>query len=55
MSVTKSWWVVPDNFLNNRNNSMGFSGGSVVRNPPANAGVMGSIPGLGRSHMLQGN
>ena len=30
----------------------GISGGSVVRNPPANAGVagdLGSIPGLGRS------
>ena len=26
----------------------GFSGGSVVRNPPANAGDPGSIPGLGR-------
>ena len=29
---------------------MGFPGGSVVKkNPPANAGDMGSIPGLGRS------
>ena len=30
---------------------MGFPGGSLVRNPPANAGdsEMGSIPGLGRS------
>ena len=28
---------------------MGFLGGSVVKNPPANAGDMGSIPGLGRS------
>ena len=31
---------------------MGFPGGSVVQNPPANAGDtidMGSIPGLGRS------
>ena len=27
----------------------GFSGGSVVRNPPANAGDPGSIPGLGSS------
>ena len=27
----------------------GFSGGSVVKNPPANAGDMGSIPGLGQS------
>ena len=28
---------------------MGFSGDSVVKNPPANAGDSGSIPGLGRS------
>ena len=27
----------------------GFPGGSVVKNPPANAGDMGSIPGWGRS------
>ena len=27
----------------------GFPGGSVVKNPPANAGDAGSIPGLGRS------
>ena len=28
---------------------MGFPGVSVVKNPPANAGDAGSIPGLGRS------
>ena len=27
----------------------GFPGGLVVKNPPANAGDSGSIPGLGRS------
>ena len=27
----------------------GFPGGSAVRNPPANAGDVGSIPGQGRS------
>ena len=32
-----------------------FPGGSVVQNPPANAGDTGSIPDPGRSHMLQGN
>ena len=31
------------------------TGGTVVKNPPANAGDMGSIPGLGRSHMLWNN
>ena len=33
-------------------NTEGFPGGSVVKNPPANAGDIrdtGSIPGLGRS------
>ena len=29
----------------------GFPGGAVVGNLPANAGDMGSSPGLGRSHM----
>ena len=28
---------------------MGFSGGSVVKNPLANTGDMGSVPGLRRS------
>ena len=28
---------------------MGFSGDSMVKNPPANAGDVGSIPGSGRS------
>ena len=28
---------------------MGFPGGSVVKNLPANAGDVGLIPGLGRS------
>ena len=27
---------------------MGFPGGSVVKNPPANAGDAGSVPGLRR-------
>ena len=31
----------------------GFPGGSVVKNLPANARDIGSIPGPGRSHMLQ--
>ena len=28
----------------------GFLGGSAVKNPPANVGDTGSVPGLGRSH-----
>ena len=31
------------------NSSVGFPGGSTVKNPPANAGDMRSIPGSGRS------
>ena len=33
----------------------GFPGGAVVENLSANAGDMGSSPGLGRSHMPQSN
>ena len=33
----------------------GFPGGAVVKNPPANAGGTGLIPGPGRFHMLQSN
>ena len=32
-----------------------FPGGAVVKNPPASAGDMGSIPGPGGSHMLWSN
>ena len=32
-----------------------FPGGTVVKNPPANAGDTGSSPGLGRSHMPRSN
>ena len=33
----------------------GFPGSSVVKNPPCNARDTGSVPGPGRSHMLQSN
>ena len=33
----------------------GFAGGAVVKNPPANAGDMGSSPGPGRSHVPRSN
>ena len=36
-------------------NTGGFPGGSMVENPPANAGKTGLSPGPGRSHMLQSN
>ena len=34
---------------------VGFPGGTVVENLPANAGDTGSSPGLGRSHMPWSN
>ena len=34
-----------------KKNLRDFPGGTVVKNPPANAGDMGSSPGPGRSHM----
>ena len=35
--------------------NMDFTGGTVVKNPPANAGDTGLSPGPGRSHMPQSN
>ena len=35
--------------------SQDFPGSPVVKNPPANAGDMGLIPGLGRLHMRWSN
>ena len=40
---------------NKKEQNKGFPGGAVVKNPSANAGDMGSSPGLGRSHMPQSN
>ena len=34
---------------------LGFPGGPVVKNLPANAGYMSSIPSPGRFHVQQGN
>ena len=34
---------------------LGFPGGAVVGDPPANAGDTGSSPGPGKSHMPQSN
>ena len=38
-----------------KNVEEGFPGGAVVESLPANAGDMGSSPGLGRSHMPRSN
>ena len=42
-------------FPNKSRTNMGFPGGAVVENLPANAGDTGSSPGLGRSHMPRSN
>ena len=46
-------WVCLRNEM--KTHMMDFSGGSVDENLPTNAGDTGSIPGPGRSHMLQSN
>ena len=38
-----------------RSGGRDFPGGTVVKNPPANAGDTGLSPGPGRSHMPQSN
>ena len=38
-----------------KKNLQDFPGGAVVKNLPANAGDMGSSPGLGTSHMPWSN
>ena len=38
-----------------KNLPTGFPGGAVVESLPANAGDVGSSPGLGRSHMPRSN
>ena len=41
--------------LKQKNLLLDFPGGPVVKNPPANAVDSSSIPGWGRSHVLQSN
>ena len=36
-----------------KSNNRGFPGGAVVKNPPANAGDVGSSPGPETPHMLR--
>ena len=59
-AVVESWYS--NNYsersepcLFQRTKKLGFPGGAVVENPPANAGDTGSSPGLGRSHMTRSN
>ena len=52
-SHTVLWYPTRMNCL--RITPLSFPGGTVVKNPPANAGNTGLSPGLGRSHMPRSN
>ena len=47
--------VIPGLAITNNVNTLNFPDGPVVKNPLANAGDTGSIPGPGRPHMLWSN
>ena len=47
--------VLPKDLPHFEKENRGFPGGPVVKNLSRDAGDIGSISGLGRSHMLQGN
>ena len=53
----KDWviWFRAQNVLFFKKIFRDFPGGTVVKNPPASARGMGSVPGLGRSHMPPSN
>ena len=45
------WATVINKYLEKRIHSWDFPGGPVVKNAPANAEDVGSVPGPGRSHV----
>ena len=47
--------LILEHFQQPEKKPLGFPGGAVVENLPANAGDMCSSPGLGRSHMPRSN
>ena len=55
VDVVRSGWIWDPFERQNQKNFLGFPGGAVVENLPANAGDIGSGPGLGRSHMPRSN
>ena len=61
MMIDVNIWIFPFHwselihFMFSKATHRGFSGGTVVKNMPPNAGNTGSSPGLGRSHMPRSN
>ena len=55
--IKKMWYIYTVGYSSaiKRNKIGDFPGGTVVKNPPANAGDMSSSPGPGRSHMPRSN
>ena len=52
MATVNLLWATEPPWVYIRKKLLDFPNGIVGKNPPANAGDMGLIPGLGRSHML---
>ena len=60
LSELTTWWTyAPEHspllFIMLKMQKLDVPGGSVVKNLPANTGNTGSIPGMGRSHVLWSN
>ena len=62
LEIVLDYWVIsesngecPERHKQKKGPCWDFPGGPVATNPPANAGDTGSIPGLGGSHVPQGN
>ena len=51
--IKKMWHIYTMEYYSAIKRNEGFPGGAVVESLPANAGDMGSSPGLGGSHMPQ--
>ena len=51
MATLNLLWATEPPWIYIRKKLPDFPNGTVGKNPPANAGDMGLIPGLGRSHM----
>ena len=55
MKISRNLLQFANTAVKNKKYIVGFPGGSVVKNPPANAGGTGLIPGPGRSYIPWSN